>query len=397
MVPEEDKQTFDPTPVPDVSANAPSANPLRARIQSFGARLKGLPFFRTQRRTVVTLLVGIPLVLCIGSWLFGFVAFADAASVVELKGIVQTRHEDDAQWQPARLHQLLGREHRVRTGTGSSARLLFFDVSTVDLEEETEVSIAQVSTRRGGNGIDVALNMWFGNLAVRAVRFVDPSSSFRIDTPTASTVVRGARFTVQVEEDGTTQIDLEEGRAEVEVHGETVVLVMGERITLDPSGLYEVEQMFEPNARLVADKTNAAWYAPGDEFRLELTENEVNQFLAALGQQSDFFLRDTQVWFVDGETRVATTVVDPARFDLSAAAGVRVVDGEAKPRVKAIAAGVALPVPGPVLDPALDWVFGQVEDYLAQAYNFVEFSDIQIEDGRIIVTGYRKPDAPVGQ
>jgi hypothetical protein len=155
--------------------------------------------------------------------------------------------------------------------------------------------------------------------------------------------------------------------------------------------------MFEPDAQLVADKTNAAWYAPGDEFRLELTENEVNQFLAALGQQSDFFLRDTQVWFVDGETRVATTVVDPARFDLSAAAGVRVVDGEAKPRVKAIAAGMALPVPGPVLDPALDWVFGQMEDYLAQAYNFVEFSDIQIEDGRITVAGYRKPDAPVDQ
>jgi hypothetical protein len=369
----------------------------QARPRSFGARLKRSALFRTRRRTLVTLLVGIPLVLCIGSWLFGFVAFADAASVVELKGIVQTRHEDETQWQPARLHQLLGREHRVRTGTGSSARLLFFDVSTVDLEEETEVSIAQIAKRHGGNGIDVALNMWFGNMAVRAVRFVDPSSSFRIDTPTASTVVRGARFTMQVAEDGTTQIDVEEGQAEVEVNGDTVVLVMGERITLDPSGLYEVEQIFEPNAQLVADKTNAAWYAPGDDFRLELTENEVNQFLAAMGQQSDFFLHDTQVWFVDGEARMATTVVDPARFDLSAATGVRVVDGEAKPSVRAIAAGVALPVPGPVLNPALDWVLGQVEDYLTQAYSFVEFSDIRIEDGRIIVSGHKQPSAPVDQ
>jgi hypothetical protein len=40
-------------------------------------------------------------------------------------------------------------------------------------------------------------------------------------------------------------------------------------------------------------------------------------------------------------------------------------------------------------------VFGQAEDYLAQAYNFVEFSDIRIEDGRIIVTGHKQPDAPV--
>ena len=423
MAPEEDNQTFDPTPAQGLSAEAPSTaphtsdpeppvpasaefphpdagpspagQPLGARLRSFGARLKRVPLFRTRRRTLVTLLVGIPLVLCIGSWLFGFVAFADAASLVELKGIVQTRHEDEAQWQAARLNQLLGRKHRVRTGIGSSARLLFFDVSTIDLAEETEVSIAQLSKRRGGNGVDVVLKVWFGNMAVRAVRFVDPSSSFRVDTPTASTVVRGARFTMQVAEDGTTQIDVEEGTAEVEVGGEVVVLAMGERITLDPSGLYEVERIFEPNAELVARKTSAAWYAPGDEFRLELTENEINHFLAAMSRQPDFFLHDTQVWFVDGETRVATTVVEPARFDLSAAAGVRVVDGEVKPRVRAIAAGVALPVPGPVLNPALDWVLSQSEEYLAQAYSFIEFSAVQIEDGRIIVTGHKQPDAPV--
>ncbi|NIV29858.1 MAG: hypothetical protein GWN58_10230 [Anaerolineae bacterium] len=90
-------------------------------------------------------------------------------------------------------------------------------------------------------------------------------------------------------------------------------------------------------------------------------------------------------------------MVDPARFDLSAATGVRVVDGEAKPSVRAIAAGVALPVPGPVLNPALDWVLSQAEDYLAQAYDFVKFSDIRIEDGRIVVTGHKQPDAPVDQ
>jgi hypothetical protein len=425
MAPEDRLQTFDPTPAQGSSAGAPSAaphtpgpelteppsagspssnaeaspagRPLSARIRSCGGRLKRFPLFRTRRRTILTLLLGVPLILCLGSWLFGFVAFADAASLVELKGIVQTRHEDETQWEPAHLNQLLSRRHRVRTGTGSSARLLFFDVSTVDLDEETEVTVAQVSRRRGGDAIDVLLKVWFGKTAVRAVRFVDPSSSFRVDTPTASTVVRGARFTMQVAEDGTTQIDVEEGQAEVEVQGDTVVLVMGERITLEPDGLYQVERIFEPNAQLVADKANAAWYAPGDDFRLELTENEVNQFLAAMGQQPDFFLRDTQVWFVDGEARVATTVVEPARFDLSAATGVRVVDGEARPKVRAIAAGVALPVPGAVLDPTLDWVFSRVEDYLAQAYHLVEFSDIQIEDGRITVTGHKQPGVPIDE
>ena len=369
----------------------------KAHAQSSGAQLKRFPLFRTRRRTVITLLLGIPLVLCLCFWLFGFVAFADAASLVELKGIVQTQHEDETQWEPAYLNQLLWRQDRVRTGSGSGARLRFFDVSTVDLEEETKVSIAQVSKRRGGNAIDVVLKVWLGKTAVRAVRFVDPSSSFRVDTPTASTVVRGARFTVQVAEDGATQIDVEEGTAKVEVNGEVVALVMGERITLEPDGLYEIEQIFEPDERLVTDKIAAAWSAPGDALELELTENEVNQFLAAMSRQPDFFLRDSQIWFVDGEARAATTVVEPIRFDLSAAAGFRVVDGEVKPGVRAIAAGVALPVPGPVLNPALDLVLDRLEDYLTQAYDFVEFSDVQIKDGYIVVTGHKQPIAPVDQ
>jgi len=424
MAPEEKHQTFDPTPAQESSAETPSADSqsakpeltepsvesphpdggsppadrsFKARIQSFGARLERSPLFRTRRRTIVTLLVGIPLVTCIGSWLFGFVAFADAASLVELKGMVQTRHEDEVQWEPAHPNQLLWRKHQVRTGAGSSARLLFFDVSTVDLEEKTEVSVVQVSKRRGGNGIDVVLKVWLGKTAVRAVRFVDPSSSFRVDTPTASTVVRGARFTMQVAEDGTTQIDVEEGTAEIEINGEVVVLVMGERITLDPDGLYEVEQIFEPDDQLVAEKIDAAWSAPGDEFRPELTENDVNQFLAAMSRQPDFFLDDTQIWFVDGEARAATTVVDPVRFDLSAAVSFQVVDGRVRPKVRAIAAGVALPVPGAALNPALNLILSQLEDYLDQAYGFVEFEDVQIKDGHIVITGHKQPDAPVDQ
>ncbi len=368
----------------------------RARWRSFGGRLKRSPFFRTRRRVIVTLLLGVPLFLCLSYLLLGFVAFADTASLVRLKGVVQTRLIDEAQWQPASLNQLLGRKHSVRTGTASGARLLFFDVSTVDLEAETEVSIVQVSKRRGGQAVDVVLEVVFGKTAVRAVRFVDPSSSFRVDTPTASTVVRGARFTVEVAEDGTTQVDLQEGNAEVEIADQVVTLTMGERITLEPSGLYEVEQVFEPDEEIMFDKVEAAWNAAGDEFRLELTENEVNHYLAFVSQQQpDFFVRDTQIWFVEGEARVATTVVKPTRFDLSAAVSAQVVDGEIEPEVRSVAAGVALPVPGAVLNPALDWVFDQLQDYLTQAYSYVRFSDIRVNDGYIVVVGYKQPEAPV--
>lgn len=403
---ENNRETSDPIPARESPFSeqlshldtepSPADKPLKAHSRSSGARLRRLPFFRTRRRVVLTLLLGIPLVLCLSYLLLGFVAFADAASLVELKGVVQTRREDETQWQPASLNQLLWRKHWIRTDAASGVRLLFFDVSTVDLEEDTEVSIVQVAKRRGGKAVDVALKVWFGKTAVRAVRFVDPSSSFRVDTPTASTVVRGARFSVQVAGDGATQIDLEEGSAEVEIGDQVVALAMGERITLDPGGLYETEKIFEPDGRIMFDKVDAAWNAAGDEFRLELTETEVNQYLAFVSQQQpDFFLRDTQIWFVDGEARVAATVVEPARFDLSAAVSAQVEDGEIRPDVRSVAAGIALPLPGAVLNPALDWLFDQLQDYVTQAHSFVEFSDVQIEDGYIVVVGHKQPAAPV--
>jgi len=134
---EENLQTSDPTSDQGSTDQAPSAALQRAR--SIVARLKRLPLFRTRRHTIITLLLGVPLVLCLGSWLFGLVAFADAASLAEMKGIVQTRHEDQTRWQPTRLNQLMWREDRVRTGSGSSARLAqaydFVEFSEIRVED----------------------------------------------------------------------------------------------------------------------------------------------------------------------------------------------------------------------------------------------------------------------
>jgi hypothetical protein len=383
------------------SAQASPAEPhSQTDTHSPDARRKRPFFFRTRRRTIFTILLGTPLLLCLGYWLVGTIALADTASLFELKGIVQTRREDETRWDPAHVNQLLGRKHRIRTKDGSGVRLLFFDVSSVDLDENTEVSIMRVAKRRGGSAVDVVLKTWIGKTTVRAVRFVDPSSSFRMDTPTASTVVRGARFTVEVKEEGTTQIELEEGTAEVRLGDkkELITIETGERFTLQPDGVYQVEQVFAPDPQPMFDKVGEAWYTPDEMLRLELTETEVNLFLAALSdQQPDFMFQDTQVWFIDGEARLATTVVQPRRFDLSAAFGIKVVNGRLDPQMKSLAAGIALPLPARVLDMAVEAVMAQVEGYLRQAYDYIEFHDVQIQDGYLLVVGRKQPDAPVDQ
>ena len=350
---------------------------------------------RRRWRIVVTVLC-IPLLLCASYWVAGKVAFADTATLVELKGSVQTRHEDVEQWDPAHLRQIVSGKQRLRTGEGSGARLLFFDVSTVDLLENTEVSITRVAKRRGGKAVDVVLKTWIGKTVVRAVRFIDPSSTFRVDTPTASTVVRGARFTVAVDEEGTTEIELDNGTAEVRLGRETVKVEVGERITLATDGTYRKERAFEPDAGFVVNKVGTSWEAPEETFDVTLTETEINHFLAAMSEQdSEFFLDDTQIWFVEDEARIEATVTTPARFDLAASLGIAVEDGRLKPDLNSIAAGVALPIPAPILDLAVETILARVEAYIAEAYSFVEFTDVEIHDGYVVVTGTKQPDAPI--
>jgi len=385
-------------PEPPLVPLSPAGDgPAPSRRPHAGASPGGLrrwPFFRTRRRTIVTILVCVVLFLCLGYWLLGTIAFGDAASLASLKGLVQTRGEAQPQWSPARLNQFLWHDQRIRTGSGSAARLLFFDASTAELGENTEVSILRVARRRSGEAVQIVLKTWIGKTAVRAVRFIDPSSSFRIETPTSSTVVRGARFTVQIAEDGTTQIVLEDGTAEVEVQGQVVALSMGERITISPGGDHQTERLFVPDADLVLGAVEEAWTAPGDAFVLELPESEVNQYLAAVSAEPGFFLRDTQVWFTQGQARIATTVTRPLELDLSALVRVHVIDGKLKPKVESMAAGIALPIPKPVLNLAMETIWGRIEEYLGQAYSFVSFSDVQIQDGTLIVVGHKQPDAP---
>lgn len=359
---------------------------LKTRLRTLGAHLQRFPLFRTWRRVAFVLLICSLLLLCVCCWLSGRMPFGDAATLVNLKGMVHTWHEGTVQWEPAYLNQVLGRRHWVRTGPGSGARLLFFDVSTVDVEGETQLNISDIARRRSGNGARAMFEVWFGKIIVRVVRFVDPSSEVQIDTPSASTVVRGAHLSVAVEDDGTTQIDVESGQAEVIVNGETIIVGMGQRFTQTPDGHYQSEQIFQPDAQPVYDKVDAAFASPGDEFYLELTESEMNAWLIAMSQQPDASFRNPQMWFLEDETRIAATVLEPIEIDVTASVTFEVVNGKIESHIQDIAAGVNLPLPASLFDPVLDQLLSQQED-IVEANESVQFSDVKITEGLMTITG----------
>jgi hypothetical protein len=342
---------------------------------------------------VVVLLV-IPLFACLGYWAFSRLAVDAAAQIDELSGLVHVQRRKQLTWNPAQLNQLVWGKDWIRTGDGSSARLRFFDVSSAEVGPATEILVEELAQRRAQDSGWVTLRLWRGKVAMRAVRLMDPSSFYRVDTPTASTVVRGARFTVEIEPDGSTRVEVQQGSAEVSTGGESYSLGMGEQLVVDSTGAVEQEQVAEPNPALIRERVQTAWKAPGSDFQVELPEGELNQFLASVGAQAGLPVENPQVWLAGDQARVYATLTQPAPVDLNAAFDLKVVKGRLVPQIKVGAGGLPVPVPGPVMDVALNTALGQLQGYLDQAYGYVEFSEVQIKEGRIVAVGTKQPNAP---
>jgi hypothetical protein len=324
--------------------------------------------------------------------LFSRLAVDAAAQVDELSGLVHVQRKDELAWNPAQLNQLVWGRDWIRTGDNSSARLRFFDVSTADVGPSAEVMVEKLARKRVGNSGSVALKLWSGEVAVRAVRFIDPSSLFRVDTPTASTVVRGARFTVGVGPDGGTSVAVQEGNAEVHAGGETHSLGMGEQLTVSAEGVVERRRVFEPNPELLRKRVRDAWTVPGEIYQVELPESELNQFIASAASQAGPLVKDPQIWLAGEKARLSATLVEPVPVDVSADLEIRVVDGRLVPEITVGAGGLPVPVPESVLDLALQTVLGQIQAYLDQGNAFVEFSDVQIKDGWLVAVGRKNLD-----
>jgi competence ComEA-like helix-hairpin-helix protein len=372
----------------EAAAAVPTEGKLLEKIRFQAERtrtwLAHSPFFRTRRRAVVSALVILPIFLCLGYWLLGSIAFAHTATLTDLKGVVQTRREQATAWEPAHKNQMIKNQDRVRTGEMSAATLLFFDVSTADLDEQTEVSVVEVSTRRGGSVATVILKTWAGKTWVRAVRFADPASTFRVDTPTASTVVRGARLNVAVAADGSTQVDVEQGWADVTAGGETMTVGMGEQAVVTSGADLTTRRVFEPDARPVEEKVQAAFESPEKEFYLELEELEINQYLMAILVEGEQFFTDPQVWFVEDEIVLGARVTAPIEMEVTMVVVPHIKQGQIHPVIESISAG-GLPVPSQLANTLVDFVMENFQAAIGEAYKYLDFSDIRIEDGKITI------------
>jgi len=158
------------------------------------------------------------------AWLAGPSA-AQTALLSEVSGQVQVAESANADWQDVGVGSSLHSGQLIRTSSGSSATLRFFEGTQTVLSPNTELVLDEVSGG-WGNVLHVKLTEQYGYTDHSVIPFGEKNSYFMIDTPAGSASVHGTVFSAAFDPNGKAVFAVEAGQ----------VLVENEQgdVTLDP-------------------------------------------------------------------------------------------------------------------------------------------------------------------
>jgi hypothetical protein len=151
---------------------------------------------------VLSILVSSTLISCAPSTL-------TILSIAE--GGVSVMRAGTGSWIEAQAGMSLRPGDSVKTGDNSSAKITFFDGSTIELQAGTVIGIASLNISRDTGSTTITLEQAIGSTISRVTKLVDPASRYEVETPTGVVAVRGSAMQVHVMEDGTTWITNLEG------------------------------------------------------------------------------------------------------------------------------------------------------------------------------------------
>lgn len=155
-------------------------------------------------------------------------------TTIQVEGTVQVLPAEDGEWQAAAPDGRMKAGDRVHTEAFSTATLTFFDGSVAQLESGTNVLVIQTSQPEQADGRIIMLQQDIGTIHYSVEPIPGSNSRFEIQTPSATVIVRGTEFTVEVSTDGTTAVKVYEGTVEVTDQGKVFELQDGMDIQVPP-------------------------------------------------------------------------------------------------------------------------------------------------------------------
>jgi hypothetical protein len=157
---------------------------------------------------------------------------ASNCTLTILNGNILIRDNGSAAWENGADGMTLAAGSQVKTASESQALLTFFEGSTVRLGADTELEIEQAN-RVDNQYTAIVLKQYLGQTWSIVVKLTDPRSKYEIHTPSAVAMVRGTQFVTTVNDDGNTQVQVNEGVVAVEGSGNEVSVPAGYNVQVE--------------------------------------------------------------------------------------------------------------------------------------------------------------------
>src|SRR4051794_13599948 len=119
----------------------------------------------------------------------------EAATLETRRPEVEWSAAGATQWEAVPTRHSVQVGDRIRTGTGASARLLYFEGTSTELGPDTGLLVQRLE-RSGEGSLITSLFQAAGTTLNRVVSLVDPGAGFQVETPAAIAMVRGTDLRV---------------------------------------------------------------------------------------------------------------------------------------------------------------------------------------------------------
>jgi len=151
----------------------------------------------------------------------------------------------------------------VKTGGNSSAEIIFFDGSTMELESGTEVKILSLDIVCDTSVSTITMQQTLGTTISRVTKLLDPGSSYEVETPTGVAGVRGSIVIVTVGGNGTASVTNEEGDVYAIWQGMELPIPLGQTLIFVEGQSPNFKPLAEDDTAITDENSQLIVTAPG--------------------------------------------------------------------------------------------------------------------------------------
>jgi hypothetical protein len=206
--------------------------------------------------------------------------------ITTVSGEVTMKKASSADWVKAEIKMEIKIGDAIKTGAEASAKITFFDGSTIELKANTQIEFTDLVKEQSKK---IRMKQEIGETVSKVQKLVDSASRYEIETPAAVAAVRGSQMIVEVNTSGTTSVGNIEGSISVIAQGKEVNIPVGKHSTVVPGAT--PSQPTEGTTSLIL--TSRVYPDPtGDLFDSQSKQVSGTDYLD---------IQSSQIFFIDGK------------------------------------------------------------------------------------------------